>query len=369
MYHFCSYFDRHYVARGLALYRSLARHAGAFKLYVLCMDRQAFAAVRDLDLPNLIPISLDQFEQGDDALLAAKANRTLIEYYFTCTPSLPLYVMNHFPDVDVVTYLDADLFFFGDPKPVFDELGDRSVLIARHRFPPGSEDLERFGIFNVGLLSFRNDESGRACVTWWRERCLEWCYDRVEDGRFADQKYLDDWPTRFDNVVVLQNKGAGLGPWNVAGHERRNDGGSLVVGDDRLIFYHFHALKRVSACVYDTGLQNYGVSMDSSLRTLVYAPYVRELQDTERQAAAAGIGRRSLASVLARSAGLGSWLRKVLLFVAGPASLSFTPLPRTGLVAFSRRAMGRVQAKDRLTLVLLHLSITDFEFLTLLPVL
>jgi hypothetical protein len=30
--------------------------------------------------------------------------------------------LNNFPDVDVVTYLDADSFFYGDLKPIFAEL-------------------------------------------------------------------------------------------------------------------------------------------------------------------------------------------------------------------------------------------------------
>ena len=72
---------------------------------------------------------------------------------------------------------------------------------------PNLSHLEQFGRFNVGMVSFRNDVAGLACLSRWREKCIEWCYDRVEDGKFADQGYLDDWPTEHEGVVVLDMQG------------------------------------------------------------------------------------------------------------------------------------------------------------------
>jgi len=161
------------------------------------MDRMAYEALTMLELPDVHPIALTDYERGDKELLEAKQNRTLIEYYFTCSPSLPLFILDNHRDVDLITYLDADLFFFADPTPVFDELGDRAIGIIGHRFPASLRGLERFGVYNVGWLSFRRNAHALACLRWWRERCLEWCFDRYEDGRFADQKYLDDWPSDF----------------------------------------------------------------------------------------------------------------------------------------------------------------------------
>ena len=285
MYDFCTYFDSNYLVRGLALYRSLVRHAGEFRLWVLCLHHQAYEILRRLALQGVHPITLEAFEEEDEELARAKGNRSRIEYYFTCTPCLPLHVLRNHPEVEVVTYLDADLFFFSHPGPIYEELEGHSVLIVGHRFPPHLRDRERHGKYNVGLVSFRGDEEGLRCLAWWRERCLEWCYDRVEDGRFADQKYLDDWPTRFARVAVLQHPGAGLAPWNVDNYALSRVTTDVFVDRKPLVFFHFHGLRHVEGWLYDPDLDCYGVRCGRAIKRPIYGPYLKELHGAARQLA------------------------------------------------------------------------------------
>jgi hypothetical protein len=95
MYYFCTYFDRNYLPRALALYRSLREHCSEFRLWELCMDEATHEALTQLKLPEVERIALNDLERNDDLLLRAKQNRSQVEYYFTCTPSLPLYVLSH----------------------------------------------------------------------------------------------------------------------------------------------------------------------------------------------------------------------------------------------------------------------------------
>lgn len=254
------------------------RHALPFRLWILCFDDATYEILRELALPHVQPVLQTDFEYEDEQLLHVKANRSQVEYYFTCTPSLISYVLRNHPEVDTITYLDADLFFFSNPSPIYEELGDGSVLVVGHRFPSHLSYLERYGIYNVGLLSFRRDDVASRCLDRWRRQCLEWCYDRVEEGRFADQKYLDDWPTYFPRVVVLKNKGAGLAPWNVANYKLRVDNRQVLVDSDRLIFFHFHGLRQAGKWLYDPGLANYGVRADMRLKQHIYGPYIQELE-------------------------------------------------------------------------------------------
>jgi hypothetical protein len=278
--HFCTYFDHRYLPHGLALTASLRRHCRDFRLWALCLDDAAYAALKALAIPEVTPIALADFERGDDALAAAKQNRSTIEYYFTCTPSLPLFVLRLDRSIDAITYLDADLFFFADPQPLYDEIGGASVAIIPHRFPAANAPrFERYGIYNVGWLTFRRTATGLACLEWWRERCLEWCFDREEPARFADQKYLDEWPSRFDSVHIIRHHGANVASWNLANYAITERGGRVFVDDELLVFFHFHHLKRRRTWLFETDFAPHGAKLSRVLKEYVFTPYCRTLDE------------------------------------------------------------------------------------------
>lgn len=228
-------------------------------------------------------MKLSDVERHQAELLEAKKNRSLVEYYFTLTPAVNLFFLDQFHQVDIITYLDSDLFFLHDPEPLFEELGDNSISIIGHRFSPHLSDWVQFGVYNVGWLSFRSDERGLQCLNWWRERCLEWCYDKPEEGRFADQKYLDDWPDRFPGVKVLKHAGANVAPWNLANSSFSGDHSDLYINGEKVIFFHFHGIRRVIPYVYSSKLHDYGTTLSKPLIRLIYRPYVKSILRTHRQ--------------------------------------------------------------------------------------
>jgi len=278
--HFCTYLDHRYLAKGLALYRSLEEHAGEFRLFVLCLSQDAEAAIRELALERLEPIALAELEAADPELLATKSTRETVEYYFTSTPVLMRHLFDRNAGIELLTYLDADTVFFSGPEPLFDEIGDASVAIVPHRFPEKLRHLERYGKYNVAWVTFRRDENGLACLADWRQRCLDWCYDREEDGKFADQKYLDDWPERFASVRVLRHPGADLAPWNISGHRISAHSSGPLVDDEPLVFFHAHRFDLLGDGRYEAHLDDYQASASPELASLVLEPYARLLAAT-----------------------------------------------------------------------------------------
>jgi SAM-dependent methyltransferase len=259
------------------------------------MDGETKRILDRMCLPSLQTIALEELEAHDSELLAVKPTRTQVEYCWTATPAVSLFALEREPELDLITYLDADLMFFRDPAPIFEELGDDSVLIVPHRYAPQWQAWEETsGTYNVQFLTFRRDERGLEALHWWHDRCIEWCYHRFEDGKLGDQKYLDDWTDRFDGVHVLQHQGGGLAPWNVANYELRNGDGSVLVDGVPLVFYHYHSLRLYSGMTLlrslGFGTNTYrltrsrtplvwasGYPISEAERSLIWDPYLRRL--------------------------------------------------------------------------------------------
>lgn len=278
MLNFCTLFDSVYLSRGLAMYNSLSLYCKDFHLYIFAFNDKCYSILQSLHLPNATVISLSEFE--DEELLKVKPSRTRAEYCWTCSSSTILYVLNNY-DVDHCTYLDSDLYFFSSPQSLLDEMGDKSVLITPHRYTPKYDQSEKTGIYCVQFVTFKNDKLGRKVLDWWRNACLEWCYARFEDGRFGDQKYLDDWPERFEGVHVLQNLGGGVAPWNMQQYEFEKSGDEIIGTELKtnkkfpVIFFHFHSFVFVTPDFFSP--RPYYKRNDSSI-SLLFKPYAKEIK-------------------------------------------------------------------------------------------
>jgi len=274
MRHFCTYFDQHYLTRGLALHRSLVDHAGDFELVVLCMDEAVEKTLRQKALPRVRLLPVAELTRHYPALAAARADRSKLEFYFTCTAWLMRHLLPQLPKGELLTYLDADLYFFCSPAPVYAEIGAASVAITPHRFPASLAHLERYGRFNVGWVSLRHDATGLACAADWAEKCAAWCFNQLEAERYADQKYLDAWSEQFPGTVSLLHPGINAAPWNVKDCTFTGGAPGVRINGQPLIFYHFHALVHLGRQLYDPSLHKYDAVLSPGLREYVYHPYL-----------------------------------------------------------------------------------------------
>jgi hypothetical protein len=263
MEHFVTLFNSLYLPQGLALHTSMERHVLDYVLWILCVDDETHEVLATLALPHVRLIKLSEVET--DSLQAIKPTRTIGEYCWTLTPFAPRFVFEADASVARVTYIDADLWFLKHPGPVFAELNSagKGVLITDHAYAPEHDQSGTSGQFCVQFVTFTRCE-GEEVRNWWEERCLEWCYARAEDGKFGDQKYLDDWPNRFAPAVhVLQDKERALAPWNATRFPFGN-----------AVFYHFHGLRIISEV--EILLGNYAIP--NHVINNIYKPYLIDLR-------------------------------------------------------------------------------------------
>jgi hypothetical protein len=346
MNHYCTSIDRGYLIQGLAFWHSLSAHDSNAVLWVLALDDLAADVLRETGDTSLHVIPLADVEAGDTALAAAKTNRMMIEYYFTLQPCWPRWLLLNRPEIDRLTALDADMAFFSSPGPVFKAMdaARASILITAHGFPPWLGHYERHGRFNAGFLSIRRDAAGLACLDDWRARCLDWCHDRIEGGKYSCQKYLDDWPVRFGAaVLVLAHSGVNLAPWNWAAHQWEIEPGDrteIRIGGQPLVLFHYARFRPIfGTWWWQSGQLDYGV-MPRRLRNAIYGPYWRALAAarTELNLRHPGLdfrrpttrlGRNFARGLLLRSVFGSDWLRVGEVFYSG----------RFGLGRFSGRCL------------------------------
>jgi len=241
MLNFSTLFNSKFLPQGLALYFSLKKHCESFRLYVLCVDSKVHEQLRKLNLDNIFLLSLAELET--DELKEVKSNRTVAEYCWTLTPQIFTFVKTAFPKIDHLTYLDADLFFYADPQILINDFfnSPARVQITDHHYAPEYEYYaELSGRFCVQFLTFKFDGSNNEILELWQKQCIDWCYARVEDGKYGDQKYLDSWPKIFkEKVFICQEKDKMLAPWNIK---------FISSKEKKLnpVFYHFHNFRIIS---------------------------------------------------------------------------------------------------------------------------
>lgn len=276
--HFCTYFDHRYLPRAIVMLESLRAQAPNARVHVLCLSDECLEAMRRLAYPFVSLIALKDLEAADSELLACRPTRSIVEYYFTLTPCLPWHLLNKNEDIGEITYLDADMMFFSSPESIFEEAGGADVIITPHRFSSHLTHLVKYGIYNVSWLSFRNTTPGLKALKWYRQSCIEWCFDRLEGDRFADQRYLDVFPSKFENVHIMRHPGGGVAPWNLADADIGLTAGRVTAGGRPLVFYHAHNFKKIWGPFFSSGLEEYSTRLDKNMIEYIFNPYGRALK-------------------------------------------------------------------------------------------
>jgi hypothetical protein len=236
MKNFCTLFDSYYIHKGIALYLSMEKVCNDFTLYVMAFDEACYNKLKSFTFPNMVV----EYEGGNflsDEIKAVKAERKRNEYCWTCGSNTTYYFLTKYK-LENITYIDADMMFFSSPDVVFEELKPYSVGLSPH-----FADTSLYGNFCVQFCYFKNDDKGHCALTWWKNNCLAWCYDRYEDGKFGDQRYLDMMPVMFDGVHSIENRGVGVAKWNMRDYKfldnHKIDYEGTVYD---VCFYHFHAV-------------------------------------------------------------------------------------------------------------------------------
>ncbi|HEY9480757.1 MAG TPA: hypothetical protein VIR98_00820 [Candidatus Paceibacterota bacterium] len=245
MIHFAAVFDKNYLPRALAMYRSIVRYMPEAKFWLLCLDRESIDMLDHLKLSGVNATLVE--DMGDSELMAVRASRNPTEFAMTAKPAwiASLIHSNRIKEGEMLILIDADIMLYADPRSFLSSIAGRSISITPHMFAPKDAHLcEKYGIYNSGLIFFTKDPNSLSCTADWRKQCIQWCYIKPQPGLYTDQRYLNSWPTTYKGVNELDHKGVNTGTWNILTFKVRCDSAGLFTVDGQpLICYHFHGLK------------------------------------------------------------------------------------------------------------------------------
>ena len=266
MEHYVTLFDSLFLPQGLALHNSMERFIKVYKLWILCVDDEVYLSLSKLNLDNVQLLQLRHVETED--LIRVKSTRSKGEYCWTLTPFAATFAFNSDKSITRITYIDADTWFLSSPQIAFEELekSGKSVLITKHAYSSDYEFSNSSGIFCVQFMTFVRGDSDDI-LRWWQDRCIEWCYNYYEDGKFGDQLYLNSWPTLFPTKVhILSYGGFTLAPWNV----------QRFPYSDAFLF-HFQGLRIINR---NSVVLGPALATPSQVLTYIYKPYLLDIKSS-----------------------------------------------------------------------------------------
>lgn len=276
MRNYCTLSDKKYLKQGIALINSLRRVSSEdFKLYYLCLDEETYNTVSQYE--EVHTVTLPEVEKSRLEILKYKDRKAYNEYCWSLASTFSRYLLEGWHSLDSVMYIDSDIYFYQDPLIIFNELGDKSIGIIRHRHNTSTSP---DGEYNVGIIYFKNDEDGLNCLRWWNDCLLN--ESRPDLATCGDQKYLEEFSKMYD-IAILDKTFAHGAPWNYRLYVYDNYliDGTVVWGDkvQPLVFNHFSkfSLEHPTSGNYADHTLNYQVFGIPAVHQM-YAQYAEEIR-------------------------------------------------------------------------------------------
>ena len=178
--------------------RSLLHFDPQSTIHVLVFDEPCKRVLHDVFGSAIQVTGTDELHSKNQRLRTLRESRAAWAYYATHKPVFARFVLESSPQPASVTFVDADMQFFADPAPAYDEVRTAAIGLSPHRFPASRQALAVYGTFNAGWIYWRTGEAARHSLADWESACMEWCEPEVQsDGRFMNQGYLSGWPDRY----------------------------------------------------------------------------------------------------------------------------------------------------------------------------
>ena len=258
---------------------SIQRHDSSAVLGLVCHDEETKQIAEKWVDNSVKVIGLNEVEEFYPRLKTLKLDRPKLEFIYSLSP----YVVKYFFEAykpESVTYVDADLHFYKSVGDVVNQTEASDVGIVGHRFKLKMKHLEKFGIYNVGLVHFNNTMGGKKILDFWLDACSKSTSTNPSEEVFGDQKYLDKFST-IGKVHIFHSSGVNAAPWN-CDDICTSSNAELQIETEPLQFFHFSGLK-VFKFYTSLSYTAYEWKPSKSIKELIFVPYIRDLLTLEKR--------------------------------------------------------------------------------------
>lgn len=242
--------SNNYLAQANVLKESFLKFNPNFQFYICLVDELSSEINYERFNPATI-IPLAKVKGINVKELIAKYD--IVEFNTCVKPSVFKHIIEQNKNAEIVYYIDPDICFYDSIEEVNQTLQTHSMALTPHVISPTKPDefgayealFLNYGIYNLGFLGINaKNKNAIAMLDWWEERTLSMGYNRVSEGLFVDQLWMNLAPVYYNDVAILKNYKFNMAPWNL--HERfvvevKND--AVILNDNsKLVFYHFSNL-------------------------------------------------------------------------------------------------------------------------------
>jgi hypothetical protein len=263
--------SKFYISRFDALLSSLKNKN--IKIYLLCFDKESAAYYKK----KVKTINLNEFINFDKSLKLIIKKKKLIDQIITCRPIFLKYLHKKF-FLKEIFLLDSDIFFFSNPLLLKKEVKNCSIAYCKHDFEKKLDKLnDIYGKFNAGFIYIKLNNHGKIFLNKWIELCKEWCEFKPKFNKFSDQKYLENLKKSLKKIKIIKHYGINTAPWNLNKRVISVKNNKIYVRNKRLIFFHFHGLRRITNNLYLIGTSNYNFRINNATKKIIFKPYVEIL--------------------------------------------------------------------------------------------
>ncbi len=247
---FCTIVSSNYLPQAEVLIDSFKFHHPEDEFHLLLID---VSEVVDSTIGGVKYWVPEQIGIPNEDLLRMRRSYDVVEFATSLKPFLLLHLLNI--GVPEVTYLDPDIKIYSHLDSSINEQMGSVIALTPHRLTPSKvemlTDLEKvflkYGTFNLGFISVKNDVKALEFLIWWQEHLLRDSTRRPISEVFTDQKWIDLVPSFF-NYNIVKDFGFNVAPWNLDERKLSYESGDLTVNSSSKVkFVHFSQISGMLA--------------------------------------------------------------------------------------------------------------------------